>query len=63
MKLNANNLLSSENTMWTIQCLLKGENQILSRNIYSQREYTPNNNIKLLINKITYNKKEKNLKL
>ena len=33
--MNGNSLLSSENTICQIQFLLKGENQVLSRNIYS----------------------------
>ena len=44
--MNENSLLSSESTIWQIQFLLKGENQRLSRNLYSQRGYSPINYIK-----------------
>ena len=49
MKMNENSLLSrrkynlepTESIIWKKQCLLKGENQRLSRNLYSQRGYSP----------------------
>ena len=39
--MNDNILLSLESTIWQIQFLLKGENQRLSRNLYSLGGYSP----------------------
>ena len=48
--MNENSVLSSESIIWQIEFPLKGENQRLSRNLYSQRGYYPMKTITAIYN-------------